>query len=158
IGIPATILLVCGGAIYGSIYWYRLFGPQPPTISREGLEPAVADAIDSARQSVLNHARSGNEWGHLGKVFLAHKFPEEARVCFVQAETLEPNEPRWPYYQGFILALTDNASSTAKYRRVADLSGHHADCARLKLAEGLIEHGDWDRAKEQFDLLRQDNF
>src|SRR5262249_35257757 len=29
---------------------------------------------------------------------------------------------------------------------------------RLKLAEGLIEHGDWDRAKEQFDLLRQDNF
>jgi tetratricopeptide (TPR) repeat protein len=138
----------------GGYLWYWHSGPEPPSVPHEGLEPAVAAAIDAGRQSVLRHPRSWTAWGHLGKVLLAHKFPEEARLCFVQAEYLDSKEPRWPYFQGIILSLTDNSAAIAKFQRAADLCPYdEPDSPRLKLAETLIEQGESPEAKKQFDLL-----
>jgi tetratricopeptide (TPR) repeat protein len=121
------------------------------------LEPAVVSAIDAARKEVLRHRRSSAAWGHLGKVLLAHKFPEEARVCFVQAENLEPKEARWPYFQGVIFTLTDNSAAISKFQRAAELCPHNEpDSPRLKLANALYEQGDSDAAKIQFQLLIRD--
>jgi tetratricopeptide (TPR) repeat protein len=149
VGIPALFLLLVSSVVY----WYWHSAPTPPDVAREGLEPAVAAAIDDARQSVLRHPRSSNAWGHLGMVLLAHKFPEEARVCFAQTES-GSKDPRWPYYQGMILTLTDNSAAIVKFRQAADLCPYDGpDSPRLKLAEAFLEQGESQEAKKQFDLL-----
>jgi tetratricopeptide (TPR) repeat protein len=86
-------------------------------------------------------------------VLLAHKFPEEARVCFAQAES-GSKDPRWPYYQGMILTLTDNSAAIVKFRQAADLCPHDGpDSPRLKLAEALLEQGESPEAKRHFEFL-----
>jgi tetratricopeptide (TPR) repeat protein len=152
--IVTPILLLV--SIGGGYWWYSHFGPEPPSVPREGLEPAVAAAIDAGRESVLRHPRSWTAWGHLGKVLLAHKFPEEARLCFVQAEYLDSKEPRWPYFQGIILSLTDNSTAIVEFRRAVDLCGNEPENPRLKLAEALVEDGNSEAALKQFELLLQD--
>ena len=145
------VIVVC--CIAGGFWWYWHSGPTPPDITRVDLEPAVAMAIDDARQDVLRHPRSGDRWGHLGMVLLAHKFPEEARVCFAEAES-GSKDPRWPYYQGMILTLTDNSAAIAKFRQAAKLCDHdEPDSPRLKLADALLEQGESQEAKKQFDYL-----
>jgi tetratricopeptide (TPR) repeat protein len=145
-----VIVVFCIGA---GFWWYWHSGPTPPDITRDDLEPAVAMVIEDARQNVIRHPRSWDAWGHLGMVLLAHKFPEEARVSFAQAES-GSKDPRWPYYQGMILTLTDNSAAIAKFHQAANLCHHdEPDTPRLKLADALVEGGEWQEAKKEFDHL-----
>src|SRR5713101_5806924 len=135
--ITALALLVGGGVIMR----FRPAGPAPPAISPQGLEPAVWTALEDSRQEVSCSPNSSNAWGHLGKVLLAHKFAEEAGICFARAESLDPTEPRWPYFLGMILDLKDTSAAIAKFQRAVDLCNNQPDGPRLKLAEALLQQG-----------------
>jgi tetratricopeptide (TPR) repeat protein len=150
----ASFVAILVLAIVGVMLWRRQAGPQPPTVSQEDLEPAVWTAIEKSRDDVYHSPHSATAWGHLGMVLLAHKFPEEARLCFARAEQLVPGEPRWPYYQGMILVLTDNSAAIAKFQRTAQLGG---DRCRVRLAEALMEEGLVSEASRQFELLLEEN-
>jgi len=43
-----------------------------------------------------------NQFGDVGRLFLAAEFPAAAEACFVNAQTLAPTEMRWPYYLGHV--------------------------------------------------------
>jgi tetratricopeptide (TPR) repeat protein len=131
--------------------------PAPPAISPQGLEPAVWTALEESRREVSRSPNSSNAWGHLGKMLLAHKFAEEAGICFARAEMLDPTEPRWPYFQGIILDLTDTSAAIAEFQRSVDLCDNQPDGPRLKLAEALLQQGQSPEAGRQYELLLRDN-
>jgi Flp pilus assembly protein TadD len=88
---------------------------------------------------------------------LAHDFFHEATVCLTQAEQLDPQEPRWPYYQGIALFLGDPDAAIPKLRRAADLCAETPDAPRLRLAEVLLGQGRYAEATDQFScVLRND--
>jgi tetratricopeptide (TPR) repeat protein len=90
-------------------------------------------------------------------VLLAHDFFSEANVCLSQAERLDPQEPRWPYYQGIALSLGDPDAAIPTLQRAADLCADTPDAPRLRLAEVLLGQGHYEEAADQFrHTLRRD--
>jgi tetratricopeptide (TPR) repeat protein len=90
-------------------------------------------------------------------VLLAHDFFCEANQCLSQAERLDSQEPRWPYYQGLTLSLGDPDAAIPKLQRAADLCGDTADAPQLRLAELLLGQGLLAEAASLFNhVLRRD--
>src|SRR5262245_27538487 len=99
-----SALALLGGAALlagiGRYVWYRAFAPRPPVVELKGVDPAIVAAVEQAQAGVHASPFSAPAWGQLGMVLLTHDFTAEAKVCLAEAETLDPSEPRWPYYQG----------------------------------------------------------
>lgn len=126
--------------------------PSPPSIDRVA-DPAVKKLLAEYRGAVLKSLRSDDAWGKLGMAFFAHDFPDEARVSFAAAEHLNPQQARWPYFQGVIAAESDPDGAFEKLERAATLCDDMPDAPRLQLAELLLAHGHLDRAAEQFQTI-----
>jgi tetratricopeptide (TPR) repeat protein len=157
------VLLAAG---LGVFLWRRASAPQGSSIETlefeqlgldlTGADPAVISAIDAARAAVRQSPRSAKAWGQLGMILGAHTFAAEANACFLQAERLDPHEPRWPYYQGTELCLNEPEVAIAKLQRAAELFDSHFDGARLRLGELLLRQGRPNEAEDQFRrVLRQ---
>ncbi|HEV3262890.1 MAG TPA: tetratricopeptide repeat protein, partial [Gemmataceae bacterium] len=127
--------------------------PQPPAASLEGLEPAVAAAVEEARRAVQKLPQSAGAWGRLGMVLFAARFRAEAETCFTRAEQLDARDPRWPFFQGKLLSLKDSETAIPKFRRAAELCGDQPDTPRLRLAELLLEQGSPGEAGTHFNYL-----
>jgi tetratricopeptide (TPR) repeat protein len=132
--------------IFGFWFWHHRPRLQPPIPDLTGVDPEVVEAITEAHQAVLKKPSSGRAWGHLGMILSAHGFPREANRCLVEAERLEPHEPRWPYLQGVGLVLTDTESGIACFQRAVDHGGDVSLVPRLRLAEALLDQGQFDAA------------
>lgn len=123
----------------------------PPVVELEGADPAVIEAVRSARAQVAASPRSAASWGNLGMVLLAHDAFEEAAVSFVEAARYGPDDPRWPYLRGLALleGNPDPKAALPALTRAAELSGDEP-APRLKLAEVLAEQGRVGEAERQF--------
>jgi tetratricopeptide (TPR) repeat protein len=117
--------------------WYPAM-PAPPHVELEGIDPAVAKAVEQARGAVQNSPHSATAWGHLGLVLAAHDFLQEAHACFIQAERLDAREARWPYHQGLWLMIADPNAAIAKFRRAAELNPTVTVVANLHLGDILL--------------------
>ena len=96
--IGLTGCLVLAALAAGGVYFWLQIPRAVPEISLEGQEVEVADAVTEARDAVVKTPRSANAWGQLGRVLIANEIHQEiALVCFLEAERLDPEEPRWPY-------------------------------------------------------------
>lgn len=122
----------------------------PPSVSANELDPAVVAAIEQARTAIVRAPRSGAAWGRLGMVFLAHHIDRQARDCFVQAEALDPQNPRWPYLQAMLLSLEDSETTIVKLQRTAEICPEAVDAPRLRLAEAFLAAGRLDAAEAGF--------
>ncbi len=141
-------LLVC--LLLGWYTWRRQAAPLPPEVSLDGADPALARAIETARHKVREEPRSAAAWGHLGKLLLASHFEEPAAACFVQAETLDAADPRWPYLRADSLVQHDPDAALPLLRRTVELCDRTdpANTApRLRLAETLLAVGRSDEAE-----------
>ncbi len=148
-----AIAIVLGAILAGAGGWYawrRYTAPAPPVIAREGIDPELADAIETARQKIRADPYSAPAWGDLGKLLRAARLYPEAVACFAQAEQLEPRNPRWPYLQGEALHLSDNRAALPPLQRAAALAGPADTIAPpLRLAEVLLALGRNDEAETQ---------
>jgi tetratricopeptide (TPR) repeat protein len=92
-------------------------------------------------------------------VLQGHGFSSEAiDACFAQAERLDPQDVRWPYFQGSTLAATDPETALRKLRRAADLCDRNhstSDLPRLLLGELLLDLGHPQEAAEEFHRVLQ---
>jgi cytochrome c-type biogenesis protein CcmH/NrfG len=150
------VIAACVAVAVGAGAWWLSRGRPavPPDVDLTGADEEVASAVASARREVLGEPRSAKRWGHLGMVLRAHGFASESSACFEEAERLDPREPRWPYYRGLTLVLTDPGAGLACLRRaVARLDGRPLE-PRFRLAEVLLEQGHLDEAEEQLRHLR----
>src|SRR5713226_10145187 len=123
-------ILVVGSALYFS---RRATTAVPPLLQLTGLDPAVAQTIETARARVLQTPGSAKAWGRLGMVLYAYHFYDEALASFAQAEILDPTEPRWPYFQGGILYLRDLDAASLKLARATELCAGDPDTPGLVL-------------------------
>jgi tetratricopeptide (TPR) repeat protein len=94
------------------------------------MEPSVRDQLQ-ARHAAVDRARAdsamempdlANEFGNLGRLFLAAELPAAAEPCFANAEALAPTEMRWPYYLGHVYRTNgDLARAASAFGRALEL-------------------------------------
>src|SRR5436190_8087090 len=112
-----SLLLACATAAFvicvvlGWSLWKETRGQRPPRVDTTRLDPAWAAVLTHQQELVKASPHSGASWGRLGTLLRALEFPDEARMCLAEAERLEPNEPRWPYFQGLIEAVNSPAQA-----------------------------------------------
>jgi tetratricopeptide (TPR) repeat protein len=149
-----VLVLALGGV--GAWYAWRLQArTEPPTVDLDGADREVISAVTLARAEVLQSPRSAAAWGKLGKILAAHRYLEPARICFIEAERLEPDESHWPYYQGLTLAFSDNDAAIVHFQRAIQLPGAQP-AIRFRLAETLATQGRLAEAEEQYRSLLND--
>lgn len=149
--------LVAATAAAGIAVWFArpaTSPPIPPAVPQHKGEPEVAAFIERSRERVLKDPRSGPAWGALGQVFIANEMEDESFTCFAEAERLDPNEPRWPYYQAGILVNRGQPEATLPYLRHAvercATADPDNDAPQLLLGEMLLILGRLDEAEEEF--------
>jgi tetratricopeptide (TPR) repeat protein len=151
----AVLVVLLGGGLYQRFSRSRV---PPPDVNLEGVDPAIAAAVEQARARVQQSPLSAEVWGKLGMVLLVHEFQPEAAFCFDQAERLDPGEPRWPYFQALeALLKTDLQAARGNLERAVSLAGGEFDGPRLSLAEVLLGLEDFDEAQRSFSLLLEKN-
>jgi tetratricopeptide (TPR) repeat protein len=153
LALGALLVLLAAAAGGGAWVWWRWSAPVPPEIALEGCEPAVVRAVEAARQQVIQEPRSGQAWGHLGQVLLAHYLYEPAAACCANAEQFDPKNPRWPYYQGLVKVQREPAAAAPLLQKAADLcdvSKPYNPTPRLRLAEVLLQLDRPEEARSEF--------
>ena len=152
--IMAAVLGCCMLALAAlGLVWYRTRVPEFPHLALEGKDPAIVHAVEQARVAVLQSPRSGAAWGQLGMILAAHDFTAEADICFARAESLDPQQPRWPYYQAVDLSRGEPEAAIAKFQRAVELCASSPDAPRLRLAEMLFKQGRIGEAEDHLRLL-----
>ena len=123
----------------------------PPRVDLRGADPAVIQAVRSAREKVTASPRLAAAWGHLAMVLLAHDIFADAATCFAKAAQLAPDDARWPYLRGLGLleGNPDPAAALPVLKTAAGLSTGEP-VPRLKFGEVLLEQGLIDEAERQF--------
>src|SRR5207248_2143888 len=76
----------------------------------------------------------------------------EATSCLLQAERLDPGEPRWPYFLSMAKHEDDANAASADLQRAVDLCDATQLAPRIRLAEELLGQ---DRFEEAERLLRR---
>lgn len=141
-------LITLGLLVAGFLGWRHLTAPPaPPAVPADAIDPAVTEAVQTARDAVVASPRSAQAWGHLGMVLRAHDFVPQAIAAFSQAERLDPREGRWPYLLGLTVVLADPPAGIACLRRAVDRLPDEP-APRCRLAEILLEQGLLDDAAQ----------
>ena len=138
--------------------WYAIrrstMPPLPPDPEVSADEPALAAAIREARAGVLKERRSAAAWGELGQVFLANELDDDSRTCFIQAERLDPKNPRWPYYlAGLLINQGDRPAALPYLQQAVERCEARRDtnsAPELLLAETLLAVGEPDTADKHY--------
>jgi tetratricopeptide (TPR) repeat protein len=148
----AGVVLLLVAAAGGAWWWLRPAPVAPPPLGQIE-DPEVRRVLERARRKVLDSPRSAAAWGHLGKLLLAHRRPDDADFCFAQAARLDPADPRWPYARGW-LAVRHNPEKPITWLREAvakaDPRSEDGSAMALQLAEALLERGDVAEAERLF--------
>ncbi len=146
---------LCGAAAFlGYYFWLRapvVFDPS--AVELAGVDPAVQHAIRKATEQVRKSPHSADDWGTLGMIFYNHIFADQALACFAQAERLDADDLRWPYFQGLIVMSYDPRGALPKFVRAAQLSEERSDRPRLRLAELYLQLGQFDDARTTLETL-----
>jgi tetratricopeptide (TPR) repeat protein len=135
------VALVAAAGAAALCLWPRPAPLALPEPNLDGADPAVAAAVELAQSAVRGAPRSADTWGRLGMVLAAHGFYPESIRCFNEAEQLDPLEPRWPYFQGVMLTLSDQEAALIPLRRAVELCEPGLTAPRLRLAEVLLGQG-----------------
>ena len=89
-------------------------------------EPLVRQRIEEAAESVRGNPERPGLWGRLGEIYDVHRYADEAVACYEQAQQLDPEEWRWPYYAGLVLRESDRAASQQQLSRAFRLRPDYA--------------------------------
>ena len=76
----------------------------PIVAGLDGQEPELVDYLASLRQAVRAQPHSGLSRGHLAMAYDANGFARAAEATYTQAQALDPEDFRWPYFRATALA------------------------------------------------------
>jgi tetratricopeptide (TPR) repeat protein len=148
------VLAICAA---GGWWWLHRRTPAPdgpaiPAVPAGITDPAVEQALETARQRVQAEPGSAVAWGNYGLTLLAHAFNDEADRCFVEAARLDPDNPLWPSARGFIVVEHDSGKALSFFRAAAALApaGPPGSAYRLALAESLLDRRELAEAERLF--------
>jgi tetratricopeptide (TPR) repeat protein len=124
-----------------------------PPINTSHLDPAAQRTVQERVNDIKAHPNSAKAWGELGIVLRAFDFPPEARHCFERAARLDPQNPRWPYFESLSLTSENPAEAIARLRRTVQLCANEPEMPRFRLAKLLAEQGRWPEAETELQHL-----
>ncbi len=131
--------------------------PNPPDVALDHVEPMVANLIRDTRARLVASPTSASSWGDFGMALHGHGFHAQAKVCYAQAEKLDPLNAMWPYLTGDCdRFVKDNDAAMACFRRAADRPGSSV-VSSLRLGELLVEAGRFDDAETIFRQVHRQN-
>ena len=146
-----TVVAVAGVGWYVAQSYFR--PPPTPPAPPDGLDPAAAAAIATARQRVLERPRDAAAWGGLAAVYWGQLLTVESAACATEAHRLDPDDARWSYLLGY-LSLYYNPHDAIPHLRAAAAgrcpSPTHKAAAELRLAEALLDRQDLAGAEAEF--------
>jgi tetratricopeptide (TPR) repeat protein len=102
--------------------------PVPPVVLPElgNISPSAQDQLRKAYASLLTKKDASatpagdlaRAYGELGQFLMATGYRDAAEACFLNAEALDRDEIRWPYYLGHVYnASGDSAKAAASFER-----------------------------------------
>ena len=153
----ALALTACGGQQAASPAAHAV---ELPDLSRAdaGVQQQVRGAYDSL-QALLARANARDAdraaaYGRLGMLLQAAEFYDAAEPAYLNAQTLAPSEPRWPYFLAHLYKNRgETARSTAAFRRVLELRGDDVP-ALVWLGRQALDQGDAAQAESLFARAR----
>lgn len=145
----ALAVILLAGAGTAGYFIFRSNAPVVPAIATDGLDAEVVAAINTARVEVEAQPKSAAAWGRLGMVLFAHDRYTDCQAIFAEAERLEPNNPRWPYFRGLATILQEPKEGIQLLERAANLSPRSVTL-RLRLAEQYLKLGRINEADDSF--------
>ncbi len=123
-----------------------------PSVQRQIRErdAGLTTALGNARASRADRAAA---YGALGRMLMAAKFSDAAALCYLHAETLQPDDNRWPYYLGHAyLRKGDRERARSAFERALKL--RPADLpTRIFLGETYLDDGRLDLAQAEFNAV-----
>jgi len=119
-----------------------------PTVTLEGVDPAVVRALQDYQRRVQENRRSAVAWGEYGEVLLAHEYYEAARAAFAEAGRLAPRDPMWPYLRGRSFDGLGHEEAAAPLEEAVRLAGDEPDAPLLTLVELYLALDRSDDAKK----------
>lgn len=130
-------------------------GPAQPDLSR--LAPPVAEQIETLVGVVRTLEAQGAEprrraeaYGALGHLYLVYEMLGAAEDAYRHAAGLAPEDPRWPYYLGYLQSKS-GALDAARDSYLAALAREPEDLpARLRLGQVELDRNEPEAAREQF--------
>lgn len=150
-------IVAIGIAAVGTGGWFARRSPAPltpPPVPPNQAEPDVTTFVEKVRERALKEPHSAEAWGIVGQAFLANDMEPESRVCFAEAERLDKDNPRWPYFQAVILLNQGERETALPYLQRAVQRGETAapdnPVPPLVLAETLLALGKVEEAEEYF--------
>ena len=132
-----------------------------PDLSR--MDPSVQVQVRERYQSMLDTIQKpgvtdeerGRAYGSIGMVLQAGEYYEAAEPAYLNAQTLMPQEPRWPYFLAHLhKSQGDTAGSIAAFSRVLEISPNDVPTL-IWLGRGYLDQGEADRAEPLFERARQ---
>jgi tetratricopeptide (TPR) repeat protein len=154
-----AILLLGALAVATAILWRRADSPVAraiPEIDLADVDEEVRAVVESARAKVASDPLSADAWGGYGQLLRANEFAKDADSCFEEAERLNPNDARWPYYRGLYAqsGSPDGVPRGLPHFRRALQVGHpssaYQSMLRIKMASVLLEQSEFDEAEALF--------
>lgn len=122
-----------------------------PDPELSAMEPQVRRVVREARTTVEASPGSAEAWGELGMVCDVHEIDACALAAYRRAAELEPDEPRWSYLLGRLLAIegTDLEAAVERFERVVELAPEYVP-ARQRLADVQVRRGRLERAEVEY--------
>jgi len=119
--------------------WSSRKGASVPQPDLRDAYPEVRDALEDARQMVLNRSQSATLWGDYGLLLVAHGYDDEAIVCWREAHRLAPDEARWAYHLGDRLQFRGPVAALQWFEQAAAraINGHQV-LTLCRLAEARL--------------------
>jgi tetratricopeptide (TPR) repeat protein len=153
----AIFLAVAAFVAVGIVLWERhrtttepIAHTLPPEIPSTLTDSEITAALQKTRELVLSSPQSGQAWGELGMVFLAHRFYTQSNFCFAEASCLDPKNPRWPYFIGLHYVQDGSKPAIPYLQKAYDLAAEpmHKSAARTRLAEAYLDSGELAEAEK----------
>ena len=118
------------------------------------VKPAVENLIGRLLDNARHELSSGSRRGELGMAYEIHGFPNAAYTSYIQAESREPTNARWPYFQALMLAkLGVHEQALAALDRTVEIEPEYG-AAWMWRATWSLDVGLTGQAEEGFERAR----
>ncbi len=127
--------------------------PQPADLDLVE-ERRLLKAVETAQKAVRNAPDDAEVWGQLGHVYLIHRWEVPAIACYRQANTIAPDEFRWPYFLGRLTTRREPEAAVKYLNRALALNDAYAP-VHLYLASALRTLGKLDDARQHLENAKE---
>jgi tetratricopeptide (TPR) repeat protein len=130
-------------------------------IDISGAEPLMREAVAEARAEVAglldaaepDRATLAGAYGRLGALLMLLEVEAQADVCFRNAQALQRDEFRWPYYAGYLAMMAGNSDEALAYLEGARSIDPSYPTLALRLGKVHLDRNELPQARAELEKV-----